>query len=120
MISKIATIAVYVDDQVAAEKFWIEKVGFVQKEKKQMVPDSYWIEVAPQDAQTHLVIYPKSMMKNASEHQPSIVFICDDVDQNYHQLIDKGVVFSSKPQKMQWGTFAQFYDNEGNEYLLKS
>ncbi|WP_028775797.1 VOC family protein [Shimazuella kribbensis] len=120
MITTIATIAVYVDDQVAAEKFWMHKLGFVQKEKKQMGSDAYWIEVAPANAQTNLVIYPKSMMKNASDHQPSLVFLCEDVEQSYQQLLANGVVFSSKPQKMQWGTFAQFYDNEGNEYLLKS
>ncbi|MCH5586443.1 VOC family protein [Shimazuella sp. AN120528] len=120
MLTNIATVAVYVNDQETAERFWIEQMGFVQKEKKQMGPNSYWLEVAPENAQTHLVIYPKSMMANADEHKASIVFVCEDVEQTYQHLMEKGVNFSGEPQKMQWGTFVQFQDNEGNEYLLKS
>lgn len=120
MLTKIATVAVYVDDQEAAERFWIEQVGFVQKEKKQMGTSSYWLEVAPEHAQTHLVIYPKSMMASSDERKASIVFVCDDVELTYQLMLERGVHFSGKPQKMEWGTFVQFQDNEGNEYLLKS
>jgi lactoylglutathione lyase len=31
----------------------------------------------------------------------------------------KGVEFLGEPQKMQWGTFVQFKDIDGNEFVLK-
>lgn len=120
MLTKIATVAVYVNDQEAAERFWVDQVGFVRKEKKKMGPDGYWLEVAPENAQSHLVLYPMSMMPNADIHKASIVFVCDDIEQTYQQLKERGVLFLGEPQKMQWGSFVQFQDNEGNEYLLKS
>ncbi|MXQ52276.1 VOC family protein [Shimazuella alba] len=120
MIEKIATVAVYVENQEAAEDFWVNQVGFVTKEKRQMGPNAYWLEVAPEEADTHLVIYPNSMMPDAADRKPSIVFVCTDVEQAYNKMKENGVPFTGKPQKMQWGTFVQFQDNEGNEYLLKS
>src|ERR1700730_13428317 len=36
MITKIGTVGVYVEDQEKALKFWTEKVGFVEKDRKDM------------------------------------------------------------------------------------
>lgn len=119
MIKKIATVAVYVDDQAQAKAFWTEKIGFVVKAEHQMGPNAYWLEVAPEGAESHLVIYPKAMMKNFEEMKPSIVFHCTDLQAYYERLNAAGVEFLSEPQKMQWGTFVQFKDPDGNLFLLK-
>ena len=66
-----------------------------------------------------LVIYPKSMMKDWKERKPSIVFECDDVFGTYEAMKEKGVEFMGEPQKMTWGTFVQFKDDDGNEFVLK-
>lgn len=63
MITKIATAAVYVEDQQKAKAFWTEKVCFDVFAEREMVPGSYWLEVGPKGAETALVIYPKSMLK---------------------------------------------------------
>lgn len=120
MIRQIATVAVYVDDQQAAKKFWTEKVGFEVVAEFPMGPSAFWLEVAPKGAQTRLVLYPKSMMKNWNELKASIVFECDNVMEEYEKLKANGVEFKGEPQKMQWGTYVQFKDEDGNEFLLKS
>ncbi|MDX8360917.1 MULTISPECIES: VOC family protein [Bacillaceae] len=119
MINKIATVAVYVDDQQKAKHFWTEQVGFEVVAEFPMGPNANWLEVAPKGAQSHLVIYPKVMMKDWNEKQASIVFECDNVQATYEMLKTNGVEFLDEPKKMEWGTFVQFKDLDGNDFLLK-
>jgi lactoylglutathione lyase len=119
MILKIATAAVYVEDQQKAKAFWTEKVGFEVVRETPMGPGASWLEVAPKGAETALVIYPKSMMKGWEEMKPSLVFVCEDIDETYRKMKENGVTFAGEPQKMAWGTFAQFYDEDGNSFVLK-
>ncbi|PLT32936.1 VOC family protein [Bacillus sp. V5-8f] len=119
MITKIATAAIYVEDQQKAKVFWTEKVGFDVFAEREMAPGSYWLEVGPKGAETALVIYPKRMMKNWAELKPSIVFETDNVKESYQQMKDNGVQFEGGLNEMQWGTFATFKDEDGNSFLIK-
>jgi lactoylglutathione lyase len=119
MISKIATAAVYVEDQQKAKNFWVEKVGFELIRETPMGPAGSWLEVAPKGAQSALVLYPRSMMEGWETMRPSIVFECEDIDATYERMTANGVKFEGAPNKMQWGTFAQFKDEDGNTYVLK-
>jgi lactoylglutathione lyase len=119
MIKKIATAAVYVEDQQKAKEFWTKRVGFEVNAEHQMGPNAYWLEVSPKGAESHLVIYPRSMMQGWNEMKPSIVFQCEDVFGTYEAMKANGVEFLDEPKEMQWGTFVQFKDQDGNEFLLK-
>lgn len=119
MITQIATVAVYVEDQQKAKDFWTNKVGFEVKVEFPMGPNAYWLEVGPANAQSHLVIYPKNMMPGSENHKASIVFASEDVLGTYEKMKANGVAFKGEPQEMQWGTFVQFADEDGNEFLLK-
>lgn len=119
MINKIATVAVYVEDQQKAKQFWTDKVGFVVKAEHQMGPDANWLEVAPEASDSHLVIYPKSMMQGWETKHASIVFTTDDIMGDYERMKANGVEFAGEPDEMAWGTFAQFKDEDDNEFLLK-
>ncbi|PLS18264.1 hypothetical protein CVD28_08245 [Bacillus sp. M6-12] len=119
MIKKIATVAVYVEDQQKAKAFWTEKVGFEVNAEHPMGPNAYWLEVSPNGAESHLVIYPKSMMPESNEMKPSIVFECEDVLAVYKTMKSNGVEFLDEPKEMQWGTYVQFKDEDGNQFLLK-
>jgi lactoylglutathione lyase len=47
MIRKIATAAVYVDDQHKAVEFWTKQIGFEVHRQQPMGPQGSWIEVGP-------------------------------------------------------------------------
>jgi catechol 2,3-dioxygenase-like lactoylglutathione lyase family enzyme len=79
LITHVNTVTVYVDDQDSSLEFWTDKVGFVARKSEPMGPDARWIEVGPEDAQTCLVLYSKSMMENWEELRTSMVFDCDDI-----------------------------------------
>lgn len=119
MITNIGTVAVYVEDQQKAKEFWTIKVGFEVVAEHPMGPNAFWLEVAPKNAQSRLVIYPKTMMQGSDNFRASIVFECDDVLGAYETMKANGVSFKGEPQQMQWGTFVHFYDEDGNEFLIK-
>jgi lactoylglutathione lyase len=119
MITNIGTVAIYVDDQQKSKEFWTEKVGFEVTAENQMGANAFWLEVAPRNAKSRLVIYPKSMMQGSENMKASIVFDCDNVLETYESMKAKGVEFKGEPQQMQWGSFVQFKDEDGNEFLLK-
>jgi predicted enzyme related to lactoylglutathione lyase len=108
MIKNIATVAVYVEDQQKAKAFWTEKMGFEVTAQHPMGPHAFWLEVAPKDAQSKLVLYPKAMMEGHETKQASIVFDTENIEDYYVKLKERGVELVGKPQKMQWGTFVQF------------
>jgi lactoylglutathione lyase len=120
MIKWLATQAVYVSDQKAAEYFWKHRVGFEVIATRDIGNGLYWLEVAPPAAQSRLFLYPKSLMKDWSERRPSIVFECDDVDRTYEELRGRGVEVCGPPVTMQWGKFGLFKDLDGNEFGFKS
>lgn len=120
MINQIATVAIYVSDQKRAEEFWIEKVRFKVIVKHEMGNHLYWLEVAPSEKHTRIVLYPKTLMKKWNELKPSIVFECENVDETYKQLKEKGVAMGEVPKQMSWGKYSSFKDPDGNEFLIKT
>lgn len=119
MITNIGTVAVYVEDQQKAKDFWTTKVGFEVISEHPMGPNAFWLEVAPEGERSRLVIYPKSMMKGFESMKASIVFECENVLETYQRMKFNGVIFKGEPKEMQWGSFVQFSDEDGNEFLLK-
>jgi lactoylglutathione lyase len=119
MIRKIATAAVYVEDQRKAVEFWTKQVGFKVHRERAMGPQASWIEVGPPDAESCLVIYPKLMMEDWAERKPSIVFECENLQKTFEDMRDNGVQFAQEPKAMPWGPFAIFLDGEGNWYGLR-
>lgn len=119
MIAKIATAAVYMDDQEQAVHFWIEQVGFCVHQEETMGPNAKWIEVGLAQAESCLVLYPKAMMKDWAERKLSIVFECQDIQHTYQDMTRRGVQFTQAPKDMAWSWFAMFVDPEGNGYGLR-
>jgi lactoylglutathione lyase len=119
MITKIATVAVYVEDQEKAVDFWTNQVGFAVRVEKQMGPTAKWIELSPKDAESCIVIYPRSMMEDWAERKPSIVFESQNLAEAYEEMRTRGVEFKQEPQNLPWGPFAIFMDNEGNWFGLR-
>jgi lactoylglutathione lyase len=79
------------DDQKKTEDFWINKGGFEVRDRKDMGNGFSWLEVAPKDAPSALVLYPKKLMTNYAELKPSIVFYCNDIAGFCTALKQKGV-----------------------------
>jgi lactoylglutathione lyase len=119
VIQHLATVAVYVEDQDEALRFWTEQVGFVLKAERPMGPNARWLEVAPPGADTALVLYPKPMMADWDSRKPSVVFTAEDIEATCARLAANGVKFLKELTELPWGRFASFADTEGNEFGVR-
>jgi lactoylglutathione lyase len=117
MITHVGTVAVYVTDQEAALRFWIDQVGFELKSERPMTDTIRWLEVGPANDATSLVLYPKAIADDWEQRKPSVVFITDDIDSTCERLVSNGLSFSQPLANMAWGKFAAFLDTEGNEFV---
>lgn len=122
MINKIGKITLYVHDQEQAKDFWIKKLGFVLKFEQPMGPNMSWIEVGPSaDEFTTLVLYSKQAMEQQKPEKvahPSILFSTTDIEAAYEKMKQNGVKVEEM-LRMPFGTMFTFYDQDGNEYILR-
>lgn len=121
MINKIGKVTVYVDDQLQAKKFWLEKIGFELKLEQPMGPNATWMEVGPSGDDTTIILYSKSLMekqKPSKVAHPSVLFSTTDIDTAYEKMQQNDVKVGEL-MKMPYGNMFTFYDQDGNEYLLR-
>ncbi|WP_338452851.1 VOC family protein [Niallia oryzisoli] len=122
MINKIGKITVYVENQEQAKEFWVNKLGFVVKFEQQMGPNMTWLEVGPSDDEfTTLVLYSKAAMEQQKPSKiahPSILFSTTDIESAYEKMKQNEVKVDDM-LRMPFGTMFTFYDQDGNEYLLR-
>lgn len=81
-----------------------------------------WLEVSPKgDNLTSLVLYSKEAMlqyKPEMVQHPSIIFATNDAEATRTELKENGVKVT-EIQKMPHGNMFNFYDNDGNEYMVR-
>ncbi len=124
MITTIATVTVFVEDQDRAKAFYTEKLGMTLNNDAEMFPGSgmRWITVAPAGCPTELTLFPMGEQwehyREAMGKPQCFTLHCDDVDQTYRELSERGVQFLGEPQKQPWGSFAILVDSEGNQIVL--
>lgn len=124
MFKKIGTVSLFVEDQQRAKKFYTETLGFELRTDAELYPGatSRWIAVAPQGAETELILYEaddnwKHYQQVIGKSQ-NITLEVSDVQKIYDELKAKAVEFTNEPDKQPWGTFVTMIDSEGNRILL--
>lgn len=123
MINKIGKITIYVENQEKAKEFWTEKLGFVVKAENPMGPNMTWLEVGPsEDEFTTFVLYEKKLMKaqnpDINTGHPSVLLSTNNIDETYNKLKEKNVKVDEL-MKMPYGSMFTFYDQDGNQYLVR-
>lgn len=78
----------------------------------------HWIEVGPRRPGTRIHL---CRMGGETEPGPTgITFLTDDILRDYERMRERGVLFLSEPEKMEWGEWlCMFSDPDGNEFDLK-
>ncbi|WP_080145406.1 VOC family protein [Marinilactibacillus piezotolerans] len=102
MISKLAQVMLYVEDQAAAVTFWTEVMGFEIISKNKNDPSSEeemkWIEIAPEsDSATTLVLFDKKAIAEQSPElnlsTPSLMFFTEDLESLHNKLKQEPDIF---------------------------
>lgn len=127
MIQRQSHTTVYVLDQDAAKKFYVDTLGFECREDENMGPFR-WLTVGPKgQKELEMVLMPvmeSPMMDGATAAtlrglvQKGIlgcgVLETDDCKRTYEELSAKGVRFMSPPAERPYGVEALMQDDSGN------
>ncbi|MEO1053698.1 MAG: VOC family protein [Bacteroidota bacterium] len=122
---RISVLSIPVYDQQQALDFYTEKLGFIKKLDVPLGEGNRWLTVVSKDDQegTQIVLEPAPVhFEPAKVFQSALFeagipwtqFDSDDVEEEYNQLIDRGVEFSIKPTVMGTVKIAVFNDTCGN------
>jgi lactoylglutathione lyase len=121
MITQVGKISVYVNSQEDAKKFWVDKIGFHVTIEQQFGPIK-WIEVAPPDREiTSLILYSKVDMLQHNPSavcHPTIIMVADHIEDTHSQLLNAGVKVT-EVKEFPHGKMFNFYDPDGNEYMVR-
>jgi len=110
MIKSIMNIAVVVSDAKKSARWYKQKLGLEVRDRK-----GHWITLAPKGSRVVLHLCETTPHEKGNT---GIAFLVDDLDKTYKTMVAKGVKFTSKPKKTEWGTYAMFKDPDGNEFWL--
>ncbi|MFI8684744.1 VOC family protein [Rossellomorea sp. NPDC077527] len=121
MINKVGQIMLYVNNQDEAVTFWTEKVGFVVKAEEDNGQGMRWIEVAPKDAETSIILHNKEFVAKMSAGvnlgTPSLMFFTDRFDDLYTDLSNKKIKVG-EIVNMPAGRVFNFADDEDNYFAV--
>jgi catechol 2,3-dioxygenase-like lactoylglutathione lyase family enzyme len=120
---KIKLCSVFVDNQDKALKFYTEVLGFIKKSDFS-VGEFRWITVvSPEGPEDIELLLEPNANPTAKTYQsaifeqgiPATAFFVEDIQKEYDRMKGLGVVFRSKPAKIEQGpTIAVFEDTCGN------
>jgi catechol 2,3-dioxygenase-like lactoylglutathione lyase family enzyme len=118
MLTKIASIAVLVNDAEKAAKWYQEKLGF-ELESRQ----GHWVTVRPHGSKS-VVLHLCERCREWGDDKPGgstgLFMKCDNKETTYKEMKDSGVEFTVdlKEFPMGGGKYAIFKDLDGNEFWM--
>ncbi len=120
----VSAFTLVVPDYDEAIAFYVETLGFVLQEDVQLNPDKRWVRIAPEGAQTSILL----AKADSSDQVAAIGKQCggrvgfflqsDDFEADHARLTEKGVRFVEEPRQESYGTVAVFSDIFGNLWDL--
>jgi len=110
MINSIIDVAIVVSNAKKSADWYKEKLGLEVRDN-----EGHWVTVAPKDS---ALVMHLCETKPLEQGNTGIAFRVDDLDRTYKEMVGKGVEFTVKPTKEEWGAYAMFEDPDGNEFWL--
>jgi catechol 2,3-dioxygenase-like lactoylglutathione lyase family enzyme len=110
MIKSIIDVAVVVSDANKSAEWYRDKVGLEIRDRQ-----GHWVTVAPKGSGPVLHLCETTPLEPGNT---GIAFQADDLDKAYKEMSAKGVEFTVKPKKEEWGYHAMFKDLDGNEFWV--
>ncbi|MTH51893.1 VOC family protein [Bacillus mangrovi] len=96
MITKLAEVMLYVEDQDLAARFWTEMAGFQIIADETMENGMRWIQLsASPHAETSIILHNKKHIAEMSPElnlgTPSLMFFTENLEEFHRSLSGKGV-----------------------------
>ena len=110
MIKSIASIAVVVSNGKKSRQWYEKMLGLEVRDV-----EGHWITVAPKKSKQVLHLCESKTLEPGNT---GILLLSDDIDAQYKDMKKKGVHFTQKLTKADWGSSAKFSDPDGNVFWL--
>lgn len=117
---KVKMTVISVENYDRAKEFYTQKLGFEVVTDANFGEESRWIELKTPNGETRVALFTPPGQQFSANSCSNIIFGCDDVDEKYQELRQRGVEFTQAPKKESWGTSSLFKDSEGNIFCLSS
>jgi lactoylglutathione lyase len=121
MINKVGKIMLYVDNQDEAVDFWTKKIGFIVISDENNGQGMRWIEIAPRDAGTSIVLHNKELIAKMSPElnlgTPSLMFFTENLEQLHSDFSNKNIIVG-EIVNMPSGRVFNFADSEENYFAV--
>ena len=118
MIRAIKFVSIPVSDQDRALEFYTAKLGFSIHTDQPMGEGQRWIELGIPGAETRVVLFTAEAHRDRIGTPSDIVFMSENVEKTYKELVGRGVEFLHEPKKEPWGTYTVLKDPDGNQFVL--
>jgi len=122
---KIGHVTLLVNDFDEALRFYVEKLGFVQRQDAKFWGDKRWVTVSPRDQpdlELTFVLADTEEKQKALGHQAGdhvfMTLESDDCKRDFEAAKARGVKFYGEPTRQAWGVEVVFEDLYGNLYDL--
>src|SRR5436305_14894492 len=116
MFTKIGTIGVGVSDQDKALDFYVNKLGFEKIDDQPMSETERWLEVAPPEAQTHLMLGLRGQSGGDKTGFTGYVLHTDHIEETCQTLQARWLSFSKELIPEPWGKWTKFTDLDAKQF----
>ena len=117
---KVGYVVLYVNDAEACRRFWIDRMGMVEKRRTEL-GDVAIAQVGFADQEFAFELVPLELMKDNPDGldlaTPSIAFRVDDLQASHTTLVGRGVQVSEVGEHSGTPSFA-FADPEGRWFAV--
>jgi lactoylglutathione lyase len=117
---KVAYVVLYVDDAEVCRRFWVDRIGMVEKRRTEAAGFPI-VQVGFADQPFAFELVPLGLMKDNPEGldlaTPSIAFQVDDLDATHAELVERGVEATDVGEHEGTRSFA-FADPEGRWFAV--
>jgi catechol 2,3-dioxygenase-like lactoylglutathione lyase family enzyme len=117
-VQEVRVVSVPVSDQERAKEFYVEKLGFELTRDDNSTPGLRWVQVTPRDGGTSLTLVTWFDSMPAGSLQ-GLVLGSKNLQQDYDELVAKGVEFDQQLEQRPWGAEAVVRDPDGNRLILQ-
>ncbi len=125
MITKASSITVFVKNQLDAKRWYTEVLGFQVISEIEFSPGWSYLTVAPSNGSETVIELSladtpekESLIGKQAADLPLVMFISDDIHEDFARLSKRGVDFSNPPKEVPGGLGAGFCDLYGNQFDL--
>jgi catechol 2,3-dioxygenase-like lactoylglutathione lyase family enzyme len=121
---RVTLVKVFVSDQEAARRFYVEQLGFEVAEDRQLGEYRWLLVRAPDNSEFSINLDlarssdEKALVGRQSATQPLFSISTDNCIRDYEQMKALGVLFDSEPKVMPYGTGVTMQDLYGNKIYL--